>query len=247
MVSEEVGKRIGFKRSFGNRTNRIFLFKMWAKTFFKFPRPCNWAFGNIRLPWKDKGKLWGGALWWDRLWFSWGATCTSCRSAWQTFGNVHLAFGREGSSAPEVTSLEVDRCYHRSQYDSWWSEVILSSLPCLSYEILAEYDDSSVSPWPEKCADTKVKNFVDLSLTFLGTKRKKNGRKNLVKCYAKGTKSGKDDIAVENNLGDFSGGPVVKTLSCQCRGYRFNTSKISHAVWCGQEKKGREVGVMRVV
>ena len=64
----------------------------------------------------------------------------------------------------------------------------MSSLPCLSYEILAEYDGSSVFPWPEKCANTKVKNFVDLSFAFLGTKRKENRRKNVVKCYTKGTK-----------------------------------------------------------
>ena len=114
----------------------------------------------------------------------------------------------------------------------------MSSLPCLSYEILAEYDDSSVSPWPEECANTKVKNIVDLSFAFLGTKRKENGRKNVVKCCLKGTKSGKDDTAVENKLGDFPRlSPVVKTLSCQCKGYRFNTSKIPHAVWCGQKKK----------
>ena len=117
----------------------------------------------------------------------------------------------------------------------------MSSLPCLSYEILAEYDDSSVSPWPEECANTKVKNIVDLSFAFLGTKTKENGRKNVVKCCLKGTKSGKDDTAVENKLGDFPRlSPVVKTLSCQCKGYRFNTSKIPHAVWCGQKKKKRE-------
>ena len=125
----------------------------------------------------------------------------------------------------------------------------MSSWPCLSYEILAEYDDNSVSPWPEKCANTKVKNFVDLSFTFLGTKRKENGRKNLVKCYMKETKSGKD-TAVENKPGGFPGGPVVKTLSCQCKGYRFTPLK-SHALFgAGKKKKkkwGKEARVMRMV
>ena len=40
--------------------------------------------------------------------------------------------------------------------------------------------------------------------------------------------------------GDFSGGPVVKTLSFHCRGHRFDPcwgARIPHAVQCGQKNK----------
>ena len=47
--------------------------------------------------------------------------------------------------------------------------------------------------------------------------------------------------------GDFSGGPVVKTLSFHCRGHRFDPcwgARIPHAVHCGKKKKKNGSGCL---
>ena len=50
-------------------------------------------------------------------------------------------------------------------------------------------------------------------------------------------------------LGDFPGGPVVKTPCFHCRGQRFDPgwrTKISHALWCDQKiKKSRYTDTKR--
>ena len=46
-------------------------------------------------------------------------------------------------------------------------------------------------------------------------------------------------ICLQNNLQDFSGGPVVKSPCCQCRGASSipgGGTRIPYAMWCNQKK-----------
>lgn len=182
---------------------------------------------------------------WDRLRFFWGVHCTSCRSAGRHLEMYTWHLGGRGEVQDQKLPAQKLIVAAMSQYDSWWSGNmwVLGPAWVMGTTTCRICDDNSVTPWPEKCANTKVKNFVDLS--FISWYQKKEWKKNLVKCYTKETKSEK--MQQWKQTGGFPGGQWSELWAANTRGTGSTPLK-SHALFgMGRKKKsGERSEVMRM-